>query len=90
MLSGEDQALLVRGNALLVLDLRLYIVDSIARFHLKGDGFTRQGLDEAAGGKMSVAIRDTALQDRDQVETHICTSIRERCQPAHPNKSIER
>jgi len=29
LLSGEDQALLVRGNALLVLDLGLDVVDGV-------------------------------------------------------------
>ena len=47
LLSGEDQTLLVRGNALLVLDLRLDIVDGVGGLHLKGDRFPREGLDEA-------------------------------------------
>ena len=38
LLAGEDQALLVRGDALLVLDLGLDIVDGVRRLHLKGDG----------------------------------------------------
>ena len=38
LLSGEDQTLLVRRDALLVLDLRLDVVDGIARLHLEGDG----------------------------------------------------
>ena len=38
LLSGEDQALLVGGNALLVLDFRLNIVDGIGRLDLEGDG----------------------------------------------------
>jgi hypothetical protein len=46
LLSGEDQALLVRGNALLVLDLGLDVVDGVRRFDLKGDGLASQGLDE--------------------------------------------
>jgi hypothetical protein len=46
LLSGENQALLVRGNALLVLDLGLDIVDSVGRLHLKGDRLPREGLDE--------------------------------------------
>jgi len=46
LLSGENQALLVRGNALLVLNLRLNIVDSIGGFNLKGDGLSGEGLDE--------------------------------------------
>jgi hypothetical protein len=47
LLSGEDQSLLVRGNAFLILDLGLDIVDRVGGLDLKGDGLTRQGLDEA-------------------------------------------
>ena len=47
LLAGEDQALLVRGNALLVLDLALHIVDSVRGLDLEGDGLARQGLNEA-------------------------------------------
>jgi len=43
---GENQALLIRWNALLVLDLGLDIVDCVRRLNLEGDGFARQGLDE--------------------------------------------
>ena len=50
LLAGEDQALLVRGNALLVLDLGLDIVDGVARLDLEGNGLTRQGLDETISG----------------------------------------
>ena len=46
LLSGEDQALLVWGNALLVLDLRLDIVDGVGRLDLKSDGLAGEGLDE--------------------------------------------
>jgi hypothetical protein len=38
LLASEDQALLVRRNTLLVLNLGLDIVDGIARLDLKGDG----------------------------------------------------
>ena len=38
LLAGEDQALLVRRDAFLVLDLGLDIVDGIAGLNLKGDG----------------------------------------------------
>jgi len=41
LLASEDQALLVRRNALLVLDLRLDVVDSIRGLDLKSNGFTR-------------------------------------------------
>ena len=46
LLAREDQALLVRGDALLVLDLRLHVVDRVGRLDLEGDGLARQGLDE--------------------------------------------
>lgn len=38
LLAGEDKALLIRGNAFLVLDLALDVVDGIRRLDLKGDG----------------------------------------------------
>lgn len=41
LLAGEDQALLVGRNALLVLDLGLDIVDGVRGLHLEGDGFAR-------------------------------------------------
>lgn len=37
LLSRKDETLLIRRNALLILDLRLYIVDGITGLHLKGD-----------------------------------------------------
>ena len=46
LLAGEDQALLVRGDTLLVLDLGLDVVDGVARLDVEGNGLTRQGLDE--------------------------------------------
>jgi len=46
LLSSEDQALLVRRDTLLVLDLRLDVVDSVAGLDLKSDGLARQGLDK--------------------------------------------
>jgi hypothetical protein len=42
----EDQALLVRGNAFLVLDFRLDIVDSVRGLDLKRDGLASKGLDK--------------------------------------------
>ena len=46
LLTSEDETLLVRRNTLLVLNLSLDVVDGIRRFHLQGDGLSRQGLDE--------------------------------------------
>lgn len=53
LLSGEDQTLLVRGNALLVLDLGLDVVDGVARLDIEGNGLTRQGLDETISHRIS-------------------------------------
>ena len=47
LLPSEDQTLLVRRDALFVLDLGLDIVDSVGGFDLEGDGFAREGFDEA-------------------------------------------
>ncbi len=46
LLSSEDQSLLVRGNSLLVLDLRFDIVNGIGGLDLKSDGLAGEGLDE--------------------------------------------
>lgn len=46
LLASKDQALLVRRNTLLVLDLGLDIVDGVTRLHLQGDGLAGQGLND--------------------------------------------
>jgi len=46
LLASEDQALLVRRNALLVLNLGLDIVDGVRRLNLKGDGLAGEGLND--------------------------------------------
>lgn len=38
LLASEDEALLIRRNSFLVLNLGLDVVDSIARLNLEGDG----------------------------------------------------
>jgi hypothetical protein len=40
LLTSEDEALLIWGNALLILDLGLDVVDSIRRLDLEGDGLS--------------------------------------------------
>lgn len=47
LLPGKDQTLLVRRDALLVLDLGLDIVDGVGGFDLERDGFAREGFYEA-------------------------------------------
>jgi len=46
LLPSEDQTLLIWGNSFLILDLALDIVDGVRRLNLKGDSFTREGLNE--------------------------------------------
>ena len=46
LLAGEDQALLVGGDTLLVLNLGLDVVDGVGRLDLEGNGLSRQRLDE--------------------------------------------
>ena len=46
LLAREDETLLVRGNALLVLDLRLDIIDRIRGLDLERDGLAGQSLNE--------------------------------------------
>ena len=38
LLASENETLLIRGNAFLILDLGLYVVDSIAGLDLESDG----------------------------------------------------
>ncbi len=47
LLAGEDEALLVGGDALLVLDLGLDVINRVRGLHLKGDSLARKGLYEA-------------------------------------------
>ncbi len=46
LLAGEDEALLIWGDALLVLNLRLDVIDRVGRLDLQSDGLAGKGLDE--------------------------------------------
>ena len=46
LLSGKDKTLLIRRDALLILNLGLNVVDGIARLNLKGDSLAGQGLND--------------------------------------------
>ena len=46
LLASEDQPLLVRGDALLVLDLGLDVLDGVGGLDLKGDGLASKGLNK--------------------------------------------
>merc|ERR1712224_808619 len=46
LLACEDEALLVRWDALFVLNFRLDVIDGIAGLDIQGDGLSSQSLDE--------------------------------------------
>jgi len=46
LFSGEDEPLLIGWDALLVLNFRLDIVDSVGGFDIEGDGLAREGFDK--------------------------------------------
>ena len=46
LLARKDQALLVRRDALLVLDLGLDVLDRVGRLDVERDRLAREGLDE--------------------------------------------
>jgi hypothetical protein len=65
LLSGEDQALLVWGNALLILDLLLDDLDRVGCLRLKGDGLAGQCLNEDLHGRSSVLLLLLLVKERD-------------------------
>ena len=46
LLACKDEALLVRRNTFLVLDLGLHIVNAVTRLYLEGDSLASESLDE--------------------------------------------
>ena len=66
LLSGKDQTLLVRGNALLVLNLGLDIVNGVAGLHLQSDGLASEGLDKDL---------HASTQTQDQVECGLLLDV---------------
>ena len=46
LLAGEDEALLIGRDALLILNFRLHSLNAVRRLNLKGDRLACEGLDE--------------------------------------------
>jgi len=46
LLASEDEALLVRGDAFLILDFGLHVLNGVALLHIEGDGLASKGLNE--------------------------------------------
>jgi len=83
LLAGEDQALLVRGDALLVLNLLLDIVNRVRGLDLKGDGLASerlhedlQGRKEGGGGGREGGGREATEGEGRRRETAIGGSFR--------------
>ena len=55
LLAGEDQALLVGRDALLVLDFLFDVVDRVGRLDIQRDGLARQRLDEDLRARAALA-----------------------------------
>jgi len=53
LLASEDKALLIRGDALLVLDLGFHIVDGVRRLNIKRDGLACRRKQHDREGKAS-------------------------------------
>ena len=75
LLAREDQALLVRGDALLVLDLRLDHVDRVRGFHLEGDGLARQRLDKDLHVTTSVSTKMNVRRQRSACREEMAFSV---------------
>lgn len=67
LLASKDQALLVGGNALLILDLLLDTFDGVRRLDLEGNSLTRKGLHE-----------DLHCREREASASHLTRSCRYR------------
>ena len=68
LLAGEDETLLVWGNALLVLDLGLDILDGVRGLDLQGDGLPSEGLHKDLHLRRSYQIKISKITPRSKIE----------------------
>jgi hypothetical protein len=66
LFTHKDKTLLIRRNALLVLNFGLYIVDCVRRLDLQGDHLAGKGLDENL---------HTATETKDEVKGRLLLDI---------------
>ena len=66
LLASEDEALLIGGDALLVLDLGLHVVDGVRRLDLESDSFAREGLDENLHGVLGTWLKTFIIINSNQ------------------------
>ena len=65
LLPSEDEPLLIRRNALLILNLGLHVIDGVGALHLQRDGLAGQSFHE-----------DLHLFEREICEREICENLR--------------
>ena len=66
LLAGEDETLLIGGDALLVLDLGLDIIDGVRGLNLEGDSLSGEGLNEDLHAEMwGRSLEEVAVVDRE-------------------------
>ncbi|KAI4970381.1 hypothetical protein ZWY2020_001295 [Hordeum vulgare] len=73
LLTSKDETLLVRGNAFLVLDLCLHIVDGVRRLHLQCDGLAREGLYKDLHA--TTKAEDKTTEPEHQMEVGLCLDV---------------
>jgi hypothetical protein len=66
LLTSKDETLLIRWNALLVLDLGLHIVNGIGGLNIQGDCLASEGLDKDL---------HTTTETQDQVESGLFLDV---------------
>ncbi len=65
LLAREDETLLIRGDTLLVLDLRLHVIDRVRRLDLQRDSLPREGLDENLHSATKTKDYDANIRHRE-------------------------
>ena len=73
LLASKDQALLIRWDPLLVLDLGLDIINGVTGLDVEGDGLARQGLHEDLHGFAICEFRD--LFEQTPWEDGLCLAL---------------
>lgn len=63
LLAGEDKALLIWRDSLLVLDLRLNVVDGVSGLNLKGDRLASKRLNEDLHIKISPVSKKQSFRE---------------------------
>ena len=71
LLSSENEALLIGGDAFLVLDLGLDVIDCIGRLHLEGDGLAGKGLHKDLHGYHRAQLPEGKGQAGNETRTYV-------------------